>query len=118
MILEKKSERRRKRSELSKDPITQEETRYEHASQQAVQGDHSSAHHTVTNGGNGASPKHAPKSKGDGAFPKHTNDDMPPSPVDRVKSGDQQPLQQTQSNGNYISYHQQPQQQSFGVGKH
>ena len=114
MILQKKTDRRKKRIESHKEElVAEEDMKDQYEPRRQSQGDYGTPKQLVTNGGGGgeASPSHIPRDRGDDGFtgtPKPANGDMTPSPTDKGRGRGQ---------GGYMSYHQQPQQQSFNVGK-
>ncbi|XP_067937684.1 extracellular signal-regulated kinase 2-like [Watersipora subatra] len=112
MILQKKTERRRKRIELNKESLAPE---LDSTPKPGQEGQQSPAQRVASysNAGVHMSPTHQPKEKGDGFVdtPKYVSGDLPPSPSDKVKSK----VPVGRENGNYAVYQQQPQQQSFNV---
>lgn len=126
MIMQKKTDRRKKRIESASKLATEareqmappsEPSKYHHEPRQRGQGDSISTQPAGVNGG--TSPTHVVQDRGDvGASPKYYSEAMPPSPNDKPKylhqvSGNQA----AKENPGYTNYHQQPQQQSFGVGR-
>lgn len=133
MILQKKTDRRKKRIDMAlraggdgpKEPVkppTESPKYQQHEYKRKEQGDHHVPHHAPSAHQEAAvhpasaSAKHVPQNYGDSvsASPaKHTNGEYaPPSPVEKHKTGYHHGTQPS------TNYYQQPQQQSFGVGKY